>query len=659
MNIKLSLKNFKKYKQFELELPSTGFIRLHGVSGAGKTSILQAITYALYGKCNGSVNTWNEKSSRVELNAFGLNIVRTRGPNEVVVNDVVFSDDADNLIASTLNMNRLEFDLSSYVKQQSENSILALSPAEQLNVIHQLAFKGKSPNEVKDKLKASLNTTTGELISVENLLLRIEASIKETQDQVLFEESRTTAPSKSLDEVRTISSQATAKISSLNQSLANLTKEHEGLKAIQSTDTYGKLKRCYDFISRFPDELLTKQNWLESNPPPENEQYLSDKITDATDRKRILIQEKAKIASTIESLKNSEKYEATRSKVLADFSKFYGAVSPLNIEASSKSDLKALAVSSESMSDYISAVSLPSDSEQLEAALSEKSALIKEVTQELSDLEHVRRKNIERHADIKRVKGEISTLHDHHNIAKDRIEKYKSVPSESEVLSRLESISIEKENILNVIQTLNSVLSDTRLESSKHEQYAKGIERISTLNKRLSSIKTELEEKALHVSKLRVKIENLNRLMELSVKCGLDVVSQVLDEINLRAKYWLDQLFDGEVSANLMPFKKLKSKEEVVDKISLEVFFNGTKLSDYNDDLSGGQRVRLRTAFSLAMSDMFNSPILILDESFSGVDNATVLDCLEAIHPIAQRKLVLVIEHGASSYEFDKTIEAG
>lgn len=659
MNIKLSLKNFKKYKQFELELPSTGFIRLHGASGAGKTSILQAITYALYGKCNGSVNTWNEKSSRVELNAFGMNIIRTRGPNEVTVNDAIFSDDADNLIASTLNMNRLEFDLSSYVKQQSENSILALSPSEQLNVIHQLAFKGKSPNDVKDKLKASLNSVTQELLSVENQLLRIQASIKEAQEQVSFEESRTIAPSKSIDEVRATSSQAIAKINSLNQTLISLTKEYEGLKAIQSTDTYGKLKRCYDFVARFPDELLTKQNWLESNPPPENEQYLSDKITDATDRKRILIQEKAKIASTIESLRDKVKYEATRSKVLADFSKFHSAVNPSSIEKSSKSDLKALSVSSESMADYISVASLSTNTDSLEIALSEKSVLIKEVTQELSDLEHIRKRNIEKHADIKRVKGEISTLHDHLNIAKDRIEKFKDVPSETELFSRMESISTEKENVHAVIQTLNAIVSDSRLEISKHEQYTTGVERINILNKRLSSLVMELDEKTKHVSLLRGKIENLNRLMDLAVKCGLDVVSQVLDEINIRAKYWLDQLFDGEVSANLMPFKKLKSKEEVVDKISLEVYFNGTKLSDYNDDLSGGQRVRLRTAFSLAMSDMFNSPILILDESFSGVDNATVLDCLEAIHPIAQRKLVLVIEHGASSYEFDKTIELG
>jgi DNA repair exonuclease SbcCD ATPase subunit len=657
MSIKLSLKNFKKYKDFQLELPTTGLIRLHGVSGAGKTSILQAITYALYGKCNGVINTWNEKSSKVELNAFGLNIVRTRGPNEVTVNDVVFSDDADSLIASSLNMTKLEFDLSSYVRQQSENSILALSPAEQLNVIHQLAFKGKSPNEVKDKLKSALNSSVQELQMIEASLSKLEYSIKEVNEQISFEESRTQAPNSSVDEIRSTSAQATSKINSLNQTLITLTKEYEGLKAIQTTDTYGKLKRCRDFIEKYPGELKTKENWLTSNPPPENEVYLADKITDCNDRKRILVQERIKLASVIESLKDKAKYEANRNKVLSDFTKLHSAVNPSSIEKSTKTDLKALASSSESMADYISAVSGGSDVNTLQSQLNDKAVSIKEVSDELANLEHVRKMNIEKHADIKRVKGEISTLHEHFSIATDRLEKYKDIPSEQEVLGRMESISSEKESVLNVIQSLNKTIADCRIETSKHEQYQKSQDRILSLTDRIVTTKIEIDSKIIEANTVRTKIENTSKLMELAVKCGLEVVSQVLDEINLRAKYWLDQLFDGEVSANLMPFKKLKSKEETVDKISLEVFFNGTKLSDYNDDLSGGQKVRLRTAFSLAMSDMFNSPILILDESFSGVDNATVLDCLEAIHPLAQRKLVLVVEHGASSYQFDQTIQ--
>jgi len=657
--IKLNLKNFKKYKDFQLELPTTGLIRLHGVSGSGKTSILQAITYALYGKCNGAINTWNEKSSKVELNAFGLNIVRTRGPNEITVNDVVFSDDADSLIASSLNMTKLEFDLSSYVRQQSENSILALSPAEQLNVIHQLAFKGKSPNEVKDKLKTALNASIQELQSIESSILSIESKIKSIEDEISYNTSRMQEPSSTSEELQSVVSQANTKINSLNQSLSELSKEYDSLKAIQTTDTYGKLKRCRDFIDKYPDELKTKENWLLSNPSPENEQYLSDKITDATDRKRILIQERAKISQVIDSLKDKVKYESNRKRVLSDFTKFHNAVNPSSIEQSTKSDLKALAVSSESMADYIRAASGGDDLASLESQVLEKATLIKEVSDELLGFEHIRKKNIERHADIKRVKGEISTLHEHFNIAQDRIEKFKNIPSEADVFSRLESISSEKESILNVIQSLNKTISECKLEQSKHEQFKQAQERILSLSDKIGSMKVEVGSKVLEANSVRLKIENTNKLMELATKCGLEVVSQVLDEINLRAKYWLDQLFDGEVSANLMPFKKLKSKEEVVDKISLEVFFNGTKLSDYNDDLSGGQKVRLRTAFSLAMSDMFNSPVLILDESFSGVDNATVLECLEAIHPLAQRKLVLVVEHGASGYSFDQTIEVG
>jgi ABC-type dipeptide/oligopeptide/nickel transport system ATPase subunit len=191
---------------------------------------------------------------------------------------------------------------------------------------------------------------------------------------------------------------------------------------------------------------------------------------------------------------------------------------------------------------------------------------------------------------------------------------------------------------------------------SKYSIWQTCQDRLGALEARRDSTIELLASSKKDVDILKDEIAKSSQLMDLAAKAGLQSISSTLDEINNRAKYWIDQLFDGEVTATLIPFKKLKSKDEVVDKISLDVYFNGTKLSDYNDDLSGGQRTRLRAAFNLAMCDLYNSPILILDEAFSGVDSNTIMDCLAAIHPISQRKLVLVIEHGSSGYEYDLVI---
>ena len=48
--MKLKLENFRCHKKAAFDFPNTGLVLLSGASGAGKTTIINAKTYALYGK---------------------------------------------------------------------------------------------------------------------------------------------------------------------------------------------------------------------------------------------------------------------------------------------------------------------------------------------------------------------------------------------------------------------------------------------------------------------------------------------------------------------------------------------------------------------------------------------------------------------------------
>ena len=56
----LKLHNFKCWEKQEFNLQETGIILISGKSGKGKTSILDAIYFVLFGKGKKSSYTWSE-----------------------------------------------------------------------------------------------------------------------------------------------------------------------------------------------------------------------------------------------------------------------------------------------------------------------------------------------------------------------------------------------------------------------------------------------------------------------------------------------------------------------------------------------------------------------------------------------------------------------
>src|ERR1700753_2297037 len=97
--MKISLNNFLYHREAEFDIPDSGAVHITGVSGSGKTTILRAIIYALYGKTHGKIRkpySHGAKSCKVILEYMDMVIKRTSTPNSVTVtyDDVVYEDDA-------------------------------------------------------------------------------------------------------------------------------------------------------------------------------------------------------------------------------------------------------------------------------------------------------------------------------------------------------------------------------------------------------------------------------------------------------------------------------------------------------------------------------------------------------------------------------------
>ena len=87
----------------------------------------------------------------------------------------------------------------------------------------------------------------------------------------------------------------------------------------------------------------------------------------------------------------------------------------------------------------------------------------------------------------------------------------------------------------------------------------------------------------------------------------------------------------------------------------MEIYYKNTECDI--SSLSGGELARVVLAFALSLSEMFNTPMLLLDESTASLDEETTAIVFESIKENMKDKPVLVIGHQIVQGIFDKILK--
>jgi len=172
----IKLTNFKCYANKRFDFDDYGIFLLCGNSGNGKSTILSAINFCLFGTGT-KIIKWGEKSCSVELSFNDIHVIRTNRPNRLIVNGEYEDDVGQNIINEKFGT---MFNITGYIEQKAENSFVMMSPIEKLHFLEKFSFNDVNVNDIKIRCKSlmtrrqlELNKTQSQLEISKNYLNEI------------------------------------------------------------------------------------------------------------------------------------------------------------------------------------------------------------------------------------------------------------------------------------------------------------------------------------------------------------------------------------------------------------------------------------------------------------------------------------------------------
>jgi ABC-type multidrug transport system fused ATPase/permease subunit len=168
-----------------------------------------------------------------------------------------------------------------------------------------------------------------------------------------------------------------------------------------------------------------------------------------------------------------------------------------------------------------------------------------------------------------------------------------------------------------------------------------------------NNMQTKINDTYLCINNTRKEYAAACKLYTSLLESESVVITNLIQNINDHARIYLEHFFVNDLmSAELMTFKS--NKKNVKPQINIQIHHKGME-SDINM-LSGGELSRVVLAFTLALAEIFNTPLLLLDECTSSLDQELANDVFEVIKENFKGKTVIIVAHQVVTGIFDKII---
>lgn len=204
------------------------------------------------------------------------------------------------------------------------------------------------------------------------------------------------------------------------------------------------------------------------------------------------------------------------------------------------------------------------------------------------------------------------------------------------------------------VDDLRTILSQRQEDLKKYETNIEKYTKLIEHQKKYETYCTEIQNKNIWINKekslkdeetiILKKYTASLKLKEKILEAESIAVTNLISSINTHARIFLDDFFpDNPIAVELLPFKE--SKKTTKPQINISVIYKDVDCGI--ETLSSGEYARVSLAYTLALNEMFNTPIIMLDECTSNLDHILTNTVIESIQSHFKGKTVFIIAHQA------------
>ena len=211
-----------------------------------------------------------------------------------------------------------------------------------------------------------------------------------------------------------------------------------------------------------------------------------------------------------------------------------------------------------------------------------------------------------------------------------------------------EGSDLDPEDVLKSITLKEEEIKVLEKELETHTSNLQKIEKYKQYQKDQKIYNSWIEKKEIlekQEQKDRLKYASSTLLMEKILEAESIAITNIINSINTHAQLYLDCFFpDNPISVKLLSFKESK-KANIQSKPQINIAIEYKGMECDISSLSGGELARVVLSFTLALAEMFNTPLIMLDECTSSLDEELSTTIINGLKENFSNKLVIVISH--------------